>query len=344
MPAPHYTYSELLNFKLSFEKLVSQIEQIDAVDTSSRFFREILTSKLPADAFKSLAEKYKTTQFEYNQISEGLGELINLMEMCTLQPHSTSRAENKNISTTSLKVGTHEKRRKSDVVGSTNQKGVVSSIPVTKGSQKIIQCVFCGNKHSSKFCDMYNTLDQRHQRVRALRLCFSCLKSGHFSTQCTVKPECRFCNSQSHHTFLCAKLCQPGQNPVKGSSRNTADQCNINTSNSVSMKQTVSPNDQLKLDKTVNSNTDIVSSNTHTNPIPSNAPSTHSQVSISTVSSVINRVPSIVSVALPTAYMLLSGGGKSLAVKSQCVVVSDWGGGGGWLYDVRGVRVSTPRH
>ena len=316
LPAPHYTYSELLNFKLSFEKLITQMQEIDPVDTSSRFFIEILTSKLPAEAFKSLAKKFDTTQFEYKQISEGLDDLIDLMEMCTLQPHSTPRAETKNISTTDLKVGTHEKRRKSDVVGSANQKGVVSSIPVTKGSQRIIQCVFCGNKHSSKFCDVYNTLDQRHQRVRALKLCFSCLKSGHFSTQCSVKPECRFCNSQSHHTFLCAKLCQPGQNPVKGSSRNTADQCNTNTSNSVSMNQTVSPNDQLRLDKAENSNEDLVSSNTHTNPTPSNTPSTHSQVNISTVSSVINSVPSVVSVALPTAYMLLSGGGKRSRIRA----------------------------
>ena len=110
LPAPHYTHSEMLNFKLSFEKLISQIEQIDPVDTSSRLFREILISKLPAEAFKSLAERFKTTQFEYRQISEGLGDLINLMELCTLQPHSTSKEETKVTSTANLKIGTHDKR------------------------------------------------------------------------------------------------------------------------------------------------------------------------------------------------------------------------------------------
>ena len=93
LPAPRHTHTELLNFKLSFEKLVSQIQQLDPLDTSNRLFRETLISKIPATSFDILAQKYKTTQFTYEHITEGLEGIINLMELCALQPHSPNRKE-----------------------------------------------------------------------------------------------------------------------------------------------------------------------------------------------------------------------------------------------------------
>ena len=98
---PHHNHSELLNFKLSYEKLVSQIQNLNSLDTNSRFFVEILASKIPAETFKTLVNKYDTTTFTFAQISERLAEIIKVMELCSLQPHSK---EVKNVSSTNLSI------------------------------------------------------------------------------------------------------------------------------------------------------------------------------------------------------------------------------------------------
>ena len=47
---------------------------------------------------QKIAQKYKTTQFTYEHITEGLEGIINLMELCALQPHSPNRKEIKTLS------------------------------------------------------------------------------------------------------------------------------------------------------------------------------------------------------------------------------------------------------
>ena len=85
---PHHNHSELLNFKHFYKKLVSQIQNLNSLDTNSRFFIQILASKIPAESFKALVNEYDTTTFTFAQISEGLAEIIKVMALCSLEPHS----------------------------------------------------------------------------------------------------------------------------------------------------------------------------------------------------------------------------------------------------------------
>ena len=204
---PNHNHSELLNFKLSYEKLVSQIQNLNSLDTNSRFFVEILASKIPAETFKTLVNKYDTTTFTFAQISEGLAEFIKVMELCSLQPHSK---EVKNVASTNLSIEANQKSSKSKIeTSSSKSTNSTSNASGNNKGSKPLQCVFCEASHSSKFCTVYGTLDQRHQRVKAKKLYFCCLNTGHFSKNCKQTPFCRHCNAKSHHTFLCAKLCQP---------------------------------------------------------------------------------------------------------------------------------------
>ena len=134
---PHHNHSELLNFKLSYEKLVSQIQNLNSLDTNSRFFVEILASKIPAETFKTLVNKYDTTTFTYAQISEGLAEIIKVMELCSLQPHSK---EVKNVSSTNLSIEANQKSSKSKTETSSS-KSTSNASGNNKGS-KPLQCVF----------------------------------------------------------------------------------------------------------------------------------------------------------------------------------------------------------
>ena len=86
-------YDDLLSFKLAFEKLVLQLENIEPNYTSSQYFLETLISKLPAETFRTLANRYHCTKFTYRQVVDGLSDIIELMEQCKLQPQGSRRNE-----------------------------------------------------------------------------------------------------------------------------------------------------------------------------------------------------------------------------------------------------------
>ena len=64
-------------------------------------------------------------------------------------------------------------------------------------------CAFCRGRHHAETCDSYLCLnpDQRADRIRERRLCFTCLTGGHSSRYCQQTPICDDCGA-SHHTTL----------------------------------------------------------------------------------------------------------------------------------------------
>lgn len=63
-------------------------------------------------------------------------------------------------------------------------------------------CLHCSKSHKIYNCEAFLGLDTtlKIKRVKELKLCFNCLASGHFTTQCK-SIGCKKCNKQ-HHTLL----------------------------------------------------------------------------------------------------------------------------------------------
>lgn len=104
-----------------------------------------------------------------------------------------------------------------------------SSSPQTKGtnatapSKGKLSCCFCPSKgHTSARCPKYANSKTRRDRVTALKLCFKCLKSGHFSNSCTFQLNypCRKCG-KDHYSFLCDRSKTP--NATAASPNKTAN-------------------------------------------------------------------------------------------------------------------------
>ena len=232
LPVPRHTHDELLDFKLTYEKLLAQINHLEQQDITARFFREVLIKKLPAETFKILVNKYHTYQFTVKQISEGLANIVELMEMCKEQPKSDRRNETfvnnvVAVDKKSDKVPKHSyslsKQNASNNSAFTGTK--LKTLPMHSAAQNVNAaanklCLFCNQSHSSKFCNQYPSFESRRERVRNLNLCFCCLKKGHRVNDCNQKFECRNCNGNNHHTFLCIKLCNDIVNPTRHSAPN----------------------------------------------------------------------------------------------------------------------------
>ena len=67
-------------------------------------------------------------------------------------------------------------------------------------SSFISYCAYCNKEHPSKSCTKYITIEERQTRLRELKLCNRCLKTGHFCKTCNRY--CGYCK-EMHHISLC---------------------------------------------------------------------------------------------------------------------------------------------
>ena len=205
----------MVKITLLFSRDEKNVEIINTNYASNQYFLEALISKLPVETFRALAIRYQCTKFTYKHVSDGLTEMIDLMERCKLQPQSNRKNE------VVSKVAVQSKSQSRNASKSTQKKSSGNRSQnkaqlmkkVTASAQSSNLCVFCSKDYSSKHCSNYSTFESRRNRVRELNLCFICLKPGHRASDCSRTLECRNCSSDTHHTFLCIKLCQKPQNP-----------------------------------------------------------------------------------------------------------------------------------
>ena len=73
--------------------------------------------------------------------------------------------------------------------------------PPTRGRPPL--CPICEDKHFIAKCATFNkaTADERFEMLKTLRLCFSCFKTNHVSSECRSRSTCDKCGKQ-HHTLL----------------------------------------------------------------------------------------------------------------------------------------------
>nr|XP_012227877.1 PREDICTED: uncharacterized protein LOC105675368 [Linepithema humile] len=67
----------------------------------------------------------------------------------------------------------------------------------------VMKCTCCSGSHHLSKCEDFlrKSVVQRHALVRQNKLCFNCLRSGHFTHKCISKYRCSHCR-RTHHSLL----------------------------------------------------------------------------------------------------------------------------------------------
>ena len=300
LPSPKHTYDELLNFRLSYQKLLLQIENSGVnVDQSDPLITSTITQKLSSETSKLLIQKYNTFDLTLTQISEGLKYALDLFEYCRDQDqcHKVKSVEHNKSHNTKVATVTSshtDNKFKLRVKGKSAQANNQQQKSVSTGYKNPVTfkpCIFCKADHASKGCPAYSDVDSRKQKIKELRLCFSCLQSGHMSSDCKTNIKCRHCDG-GHHTFLCYKLFNANViNPSKSS--DTGDSSKQKSVPSHSVSHNIS-------DASKNQKGDVSVESVQLN-----------------VASVQHSPEVVLSpTAIPTATVQLSGGGKRIQTRS----------------------------
>ena len=64
-------------------------------------------------------------------------------------------------------------------------------------------CGFCQGGHWSDNCQKVKGLKQRKDHCAENKLCYICLKPGHFSNNCKNDKPCYYCQKKGHNQALC---------------------------------------------------------------------------------------------------------------------------------------------
>ena len=67
---------------------------------------------------------------------------------------------------------------------------------------KSVTCAFCKGPHSPKQCAVPMSVDDGFKKVKEIRACFRCARSGHWMTACRFRKPCP-CGRGSHIPQLC---------------------------------------------------------------------------------------------------------------------------------------------
>ena len=116
--------------------------------------------------------------------------------------------------------------------GSEPSQSFATSANLVKGSEQKQQpptrgrpppCPICEDKHFIAKCATFNKAitDERFEMLKKLRLCFSCFKTNHVSSECRYRSTCDKCSKQ-HHTLLHGTT--PKQSASSGPPRSPPEQ------------------------------------------------------------------------------------------------------------------------
>ena len=194
---PKYVHSELMNFKLSYEKLLYQLDSLNMDKKAAEpVIQNVIVNKLPPEAKSIMVTEYHTMNLSVTQISKGLKHICNLMDFCGQvdKPKTNSTDDSS------------KNRKEYESHGAKPKQKVSANQTIAKPSyqSKDPRCHFCEEKHFSSECATYIQVNERKQRLMENRACLRCGNRGHYARDCRRNLRCYNCRGD-HWTPLCFK-------------------------------------------------------------------------------------------------------------------------------------------
>lgn len=181
--SPKHNKDSLESFRIAMVNLTLALKNKHEYSCCEWMIASLFQHKLPNTTIRQLYLKYEVNYFTLDQLSEGLRDLIQHMEVEKLQRE--------------VKPPVRETKEN---VGSFYTSGAVDR---AKKAPNEVKCRFCSAQHTDSNCTKYSTGTERLQRLRDRGLCTRCMGSHPIYT-CKVKLQlCRKCKKGNHHTTLC---------------------------------------------------------------------------------------------------------------------------------------------
>ena len=174
--SPKHSHKELREFRTEYNVVLRSLENYENLIPSKWLIVEMLLAKLGNQSQNYLFDFFKTQYLTFEQLDEGLENLINIME------HNSGgkSKEEKEVKGKPY----HPTNKHSDAGVKSTPTWSTNNVKVDKS------CHFCSQAHYPNRCPTYVSKDDRIKRLMTLKVCLKCAKSGHFAKDCRVKLSC----------------------------------------------------------------------------------------------------------------------------------------------------------
>ena len=175
-----------------------QVDLLTPATGGYLFVSNIMFSKLPPVVKKALIEKVNSNYPTLDHIFDNIKDIIKKLDKT-----KPKKPENH-------KSDTGKDFRSSKTV-SERRPALENFVTSANRGTKSYHCKLCENEgHTSFYCNIYKTREQRVERCKVLKLCFRCNSNKHITSTCPGKEgkldsPCRQCNSRGHISAMCHK-------------------------------------------------------------------------------------------------------------------------------------------
>ena len=173
------TLAEASSMVQEARRLVRQLEQLNE-NTNNPTLKTVLQEKLPTVLLKELLKEQRKRSAPMTTM-----EILDFIQGEIQDQRHVSELGG------SLKV-------KVNVARDTKDEKPKDFKKKTDGG-----CDFCTGKHKPADCQKYPTVEARRERIKEIRGCFRCMKTGHQASKCRSKEECPNHPRGRHHALLC---------------------------------------------------------------------------------------------------------------------------------------------
>jgi hypothetical protein len=202
--------SDTKSLRTLLDRINSSIRALEALNVPLASYGALLApmvrQKLPQKLNLMLSRKLADTRggdnfIDINAISTFLETELSAresVELTSMDPNQGSSSGGGTFGNGRGSQG-HSKSKHKGKSGSRHERATGSALV----SSRAPTCGFCQGGHWADHCQRVKGLKQRKDYCAENKLCYNCLKTGHFSNNCENDRPCYYCHKKGHHQALC---------------------------------------------------------------------------------------------------------------------------------------------
>ena len=188
---PSATGDRTAPLRFMYDKVSVHVRGLSSLGVSADQYGSLLIpiimSKLPSEIRLQIARRS----------SNKVWDMEELLDTIKIEIEAREVSEGSSITNLNAKANTGNSPQRTKPTAST----LVASEQKSKNSFQI-RCAFCDGHHYSASCSNVTNIDARREKLKESGRCYSCLRKGHQSKNCTSQKKCRRCQG-SHHQSIC---------------------------------------------------------------------------------------------------------------------------------------------
>jgi hypothetical protein len=201
---PCESFKDCKSMVSEFEKICRQMEAAGVdIDDNTQVWRGIMVKLSKRVMARLLEIKASSATWNTTIMRKELNKILEIEEELE---ENFSFAHPKQQKGNSVNSKNNKNKDKGESSANSDPTVAFATVkPQSRGGKSNYICKLCDGKHTIFRCDRYKSVDDRWKRLKELKICPRCLKTGHFAKNCESNINCNHCQKE-HRIAFCSQF------------------------------------------------------------------------------------------------------------------------------------------